>query len=419
MKRLLILFANGFPYNGSEPFLEKEYPLYGEYFDKVLISTACTRGERATRPLDEDLTEVLEDYTLSRDIRSVLSALPHFLTDTKYYAELFRLLRAGALTAGRFYEITVTALCGCHRAYAAKKWLKGHPEYDQIVLYSYWMTIPAYGALKLKKLLGRSDIRVVSRCHGYDVYSERSKPGYLPFQEDNVRHLSAVAPVSRNGAAYLKAKYDGLSNVECRYLGVARAQRRNPASARVPLRIVSCARVIPLKRLERIADALALMNRPVHWVHIGGGEGLSALLAHAKARLSGRDNVTFELLGSISNQQVYELYQTQPFHVFVNVSETEGVPVSIMEAMNVGIPVVATDVGGTAELVKDGESGYLLERDYEDTHLAALLEALSDMPQGEYAAMRQRAEQTIREGFDAETNFRRFIEEVLIDEVLM
>jgi len=35
------------------------------------------------------------------------------------------------------------------------------------------------------------------------------------------------------------------------------------------------------------------------------------------------------------------------------VSETEGLPVTIMEAMSSGIPIIATDVGGTAELVNN------------------------------------------------------------------
>lgn len=415
MKRLLILFANGFPYNISEPFLESEYPLYREYFDKVLISTACTRGEKPTRQLDENFFEVLEDYTLNQDLRSVLASIPHLLTDSKYYKELFHLLKTGELIPGRFYEITVTALCGNHRAYQVKKWLKEHPDYDQIVLYSYWMTIPAYGALKLKALLNDPHIRVVSRCHGYDIYSERSKPKYLPFQEDNVRHLDVVAPVSQNGAAYLTAKYDHLSNVHPQYLGVANAACQNPSDARSPIKIVSCARVIPLKRLTRIVDALSLLDGiTLHWTHIGDGAGLKELTAYAFEKLSGKQNIRFDFLGSIPNDQVYALYQTTPFHLFLNVSETEGVPVAIMEAMSFGIPVIATDVGGTSELVTAQKSGYLLERNYPDEMLAERIRDISLLPEDDYLHMRQAAQQTIREKFHAETNYRHFIEEVLL-----
>lgn len=415
MKRLLILFTNGFPYNISEPFLEAEYPLYREYFDKVLISAACIRGEKPTRKLENDFTEVLSDCTLSRDLPSVLASVPHLLTDRKYYRELFQLWKAGELIPGRFYEITVTALCGNHRAYQAKKWLKRHPGYDQIVLYSYWMTIPAYGALKLKELLKDQSIRVISRCHGYDVYSERSKPKYLPFQEENVRHLDVVAPVSQNGMDYLNAKYEGLDNIRPQHLGVVNMNAQNPEEKRSPVRLVSCARVIPLKRLTRIVDALALLDETeIHWTHIGDGEGLKKLISYATEKLSDKKNVHVEFLGNVPNTKVYELYQKKPFHLFINASETEGVPVAIMEAMSFGIPVIATDVGGTAELVQDGESGRLMERDFADETLASRIKEIALLQEEDYRKMRLCAQKTIREQFDAETNYRNFIKEVLL-----
>ena len=43
----------------------------------------------------------------------------------------------------------------------------------------------------------------------------------------------------------------------------------------------------------------------------------------------------------------------------------EGLPVNIMEAMHVGLPIVATDCRGNRDLVKDGENGYIVEQDRE------------------------------------------------------
>ncbi|MGZ5247769.1 MAG: glycosyltransferase, partial [Flavitalea sp.] len=60
------------------------------------------------------------------------------------------------------------------------------------------------------------------------------------------------------------------------------------------------------------------------------------------------------------------------FDLFLNVSESEGVPVSIMEAMSAGLPVIATNVGGTREIV-DGSNGVLVNKNISALELSDLL----------------------------------------------
>ena len=63
--------------------------------------------------------------------------------------------------------------------------------------------------------------------------------------------------------------------------------------------------------------------------------------------------------------------------VYVNSSWTEGISVSILEAMGAGLPIVATAVGGTPTIVKEGQNGLLVA----PRNPAALGEALASMLQ--------------------------------------
>lgn len=54
--------------------------------------------------------------------------------------------------------------------------------------------------------------------------------------------------------------------------------------------------------------------------------------------------------------------QVQDADIFVLLSNFEGLPISILEAMRAGLPVIASDVGGVAELVIEGKTGYLVDQ---------------------------------------------------------
>jgi glycosyltransferase involved in cell wall biosynthesis len=106
----------------------------------------------------------------------------------------------------------------------------------------------------------------------------------------------------------------------------------------------------------------------VHFLIVGDGPLADDLKAQA-SRLSLTPYVTF----AGSRSDVEELLQIMD--LFVNSSRWEGLPTVMLESMAARIPVVATDVSGNRELVKDGENGRLVP----PNHPAALAQAIQDM----------------------------------------
>jgi glycosyltransferase involved in cell wall biosynthesis len=89
----------------------------------------------------------------------------------------------------------------------------------------------------------------------------------------------------------------------------------------------------------------------------------------------------------------------------VQSSSTEGLPNVILEAMLMRVPVIATDVGGTAEVINSDQVGTLIEADNEQMMTASIKRYL-DQPQ-DFVAKLDAAEQRIKLHFDSEVRLRK------------
>jgi glycosyltransferase involved in cell wall biosynthesis len=169
-----------------------------------------------------------------------------------------------------------------------------------------------------------------------------------------------------------------------------------------PFSIVSCSNVIPLKRVELIAQALKLIALPYTWTHFGDGP----LLENIKAEFQNEHHL---FQGRVSNTEVLTFYQKHTPHLFINVSSSEGIPVSIMEAFSFGISVIATDVGGNGEIV-NGKNGTLVPADISAEELSEIIQEYIEMNNESYKKKRLAAYKTWEEGFNAGKNYGEFVE---------
>lgn len=103
------------------------------------------------------------------------------------------------------------------------------------------------------------------------------------------------------------------------------------------------------------------------------------------------DNIHCDFRGFVPNEEGLNEYQIGEYQLFLNVSSSEWVPVSIMEVMSFRILCIATDVGGTREIITDGKDGVLLRANFGSNELAGWICKFADMDEEEYQEYRRNA----------------------------
>jgi glycosyltransferase involved in cell wall biosynthesis len=136
--------------------------------------------------------------------------------------------------------------------------------------------------------------------------------------------------------------------------------------------VTSIGRFIPLKRFDRLITAVGRLRDRVPEVRlllIGSGPSEPVLRAHAEAA-GMADRVRFA--GRLPHAEV--MRHLRGSDLFALVSTHEGFSHVLLEAMQAGVPAIATDVGGNRETLEDGRCGRLLASAEPDAIAAGILE---------------------------------------------
>lgn len=153
--------------------------------------------------------------------------------------------------------------------------------------------------------------------------------------------------------------------------GVKDTPERSRPGIADEVRIVMVARFAPPKDQVLLLKALVGQEMPFRLCLVGAGPNQGAACALA-GELGLSERVSFVGACSDVNRILGES------SLFVLTSIWEGLPISILEAMRAGLPVVASDVGGVREAVVDGETGFLVDRGDLVMLRARLRQLLSD-----------------------------------------
>lgn len=390
----------------GETFLENELNIISKSFDKILIFPInASVNSKKTRKITAKNIEVIPYNSKEYENRKFI----YILNSMKY---LFNKENEGKTIKEMAYESYFLSICYVESKKILKKLdnIKFNTD-DEIYIYSYWLYTSAKIATILKEQFKKRKLKTVafSRAHGFDIYADASARNYLPQRNALISQLDKIFTCSKNGEEYLIKKYHEANKIETSYLGTIDHGITNNSHDDI-FRIVSCSRMVNLKRIDLIIDALKKLknsNLKFEWTHIGGGN----LFEHIQQRVDLElKDIKVNLLGSISNSEVYSYYKKHSVDLFINVSSTEGLPVSIMEAISFGIPIIATDVGGTSEIVVDNENGFLIDKNFDIEDLSSLILKIANTKSNKYGI---KARLIWEKKYNAKDNYKKFIKSIL------
>ncbi len=277
--------------------------------------------------------------------------------------------------------------------------------------YSFWFYDCIYLAW-LKKV--KVAPYAVTRAHSGDLYEDHvSIKGKLLFRNFQMHFLDAVLPVSHMGTQYLREKYKKQEQkIITIYLGSSDPVAINPYQSN-NYTIVSCASFRHHKRIHKIAEALLQLDIGLTWHHFGD-ENLDKEdprieeYKQRKEELMFKPNIEFIAHGNTSNEKLFDFYKNNPVNLFISLSAAEGIPVSMMEAISFGIPLLSTDVGGCKEIANK-HTGILIPLETKIDEIAQILTDFWGSSKNS-TVFREGVRQFWEQHFNAENNYARFFQ---------
>jgi glycosyltransferase involved in cell wall biosynthesis len=398
MKADIIVFTNHYPYGTSEGFLYEELQCLSASFYHILLCPLDSANKSFQRTVPENVKIFSPPFP---DYKSKILLLSHgIFKPTPYKILIHDFIRSKVWTSRKkILRWFVASLFIRTYLPVLKRILSTIENPDNVLLYFFWglqwsQLVPCMPLLKNK---------IAIRLHGSDLYEFLYKD-YIPLRELQLKRANLLVTVSETGKTYLTGRYPHLSlKIYLSRLGTtdygwdpSGYQRTNTYL------IVSCSNLVPVKRIHLIPRILKFVNLNIHWVHFGNGPEIKDIKKFCKLLPS---NVSFEFKGFVPTSEIIRFYQEHSVDLFINVSASEGVPVSIMEALSFGIPVIATDVGGTGELISN-KNGLLIPKDFESEKVAGQIIRL--LTGADFQDKRENARKTWETYSNATVNYPEF-----------
>lgn len=411
-KRNIYLVTNGFPNDMSEaPFILPELKELVMQYQVTII--ACMSVSNSKVPDRKNIAELIGKdipvYRYQAHKKSLLQMIESFFVCLHpiFLKEAYSILKSRKMIIKRLWS--------CYLFFTQSeefyRWLKRENiinKAEEGIYYTYWNV---YYCLHIG--LHRKQypfLKFISRLHGYDLYKHQTVGDWQPFKTSIDDKYDRLIFISLQGRQYFLEKFANTFD-EKKYsisrLGVYN-QRQKSVVSKKPFLLMSCSNIDLNKRVILIVEALAKLEMELHWVHFGDGIEKDNTERKAKELLGPKSNIIYTFMMRRPNSEILAYYQDNYPSCFINVSKSEGSPVSAQEAIAFGTPIIVTDVGGNRELVN--KNGYVLSSNPNPGQVAEAIQRMASLEENEYVKMRQASYEIWQTEFNRSKNIVSFID---------
>ncbi len=254
-------------------------------------------------------------------------------------------------------------------------------------IHAPWASGPATAAWIASRLTG---IPFTFTARAWDIYPPDS------LLEDKMRDAKLVRSETRTNIRYLtKLAPRESEKIRLTYNGVVGPDRK---SARLtftpPYKLLALGRFVEKKGYAYLIKACKILRDsdfPFLLTLAGDGSGRGRL-----ERLARRSDLDHQIsfLGFVSHDRVPHLFREADVFIMPSIvarsGDRDGIPTVVIEALDHGVPVVASDVSGISEVIEDGETGFLVPEKNPDAIARAIARVCRDRDQAIETANRGR-----------------------------
>ena len=300
----------------------------------------------------------------------------------------------------------------CYLTSLARELVARRHEYD--IVHVFQTQLAAYVATIVAKRIGKS---VITTSHCAGRYGDMAMWSSLPVGKRLLQTVCANVDVSTGVSKEVMTELHeaGFDPKRTLYLPngvpIPPLVAGDRSALRADLGLISKAfitvflgRLTAQKAPELLVDAWEVIRRRYadsQLVLLGDGKK-RAMLEVSTMQAGLADSVVFT--GRVENVEDY----LRAADIFVLPSTTEGMSIALLEAMAVGLPVIASRVSGTVDVIKHGENGLLFEPGNKED-LADCIISLIESP-NRRAELGSRARETVEKHFSLDATVDRYVE---------